>query len=388
MSVFTLSDLRSRLPAVGPIAGALSLLLASPCGAQDNSTSGPSLSWFGDLRLRFEQDWDSQTASGAPREDRARGRIRARVGANIDFGEDWSGGIRLRTGNSRSQQSPHLTFLSDSGGTDDLDGLLDKYFVRYGDGTRSVWLGRNSFPFWQQNEFFWDDDVTPTGLAASFKRSDSGGEWTTTLGAFALPDGGWGLNGSLASGQVKYRSKASEGEGQLTFALGLHRFFGEAGADELLHGNGARDYLIANFGAQWQGELDGRRLTLGLDVFKNFEGYSAAELLPYSAEHEDQDFGYVASAQLGQLKESGDWQFGYYYARIETFAVNASFAQDDWVRFGTATQTAGSDCQGHEARLSYAITPTLNLVGRAFFVESITSIQDGNRFRIDLNWKY
>lgn len=366
---------------------ALSLFAAANVTAQAASANSP-IGWYGDLRLRFEEDWDSRNSSGVPREDRTRGRYRARIGATLTFDENWASGIRFRTGNSRSQQSPHLTFASDPGGSDEFDGIFDKYFVEYKANDRSVWIGRNSFPFWQQNEFFWDDDVTPTGLAASFANVGGGGELSTTVGAFALPDGGWGLNGSLLSGQVKYVGAASASSSQVTVALGLHRFFGESGAEELLNNNGARDYLLCNLGTQWLGEVGGRRVAFGLDVFKNLESYSASELAPYSAEHADQDLGYVLSGQLGQLKDSGDWQVGYYYARIETLAVNASYAQDDWVRFGTATQTAGSDCKGHELRLSYAFSPTLNLVSRLFLVDSITSVQDGKRFRIDLNWKY
>jgi hypothetical protein len=68
--------------------------------------------------------------------------------------------------------------------------------------------------------------------------------------------------------------------------------------------------------------------------------------------------------------------------------VNASFAQDDWIRFGSATQTDSSDFSGHELRASYAISKTLNVVSRLYLVDAITTIQDGNRFRVDLNWKF
>src|SRR5689334_8311426 len=84
----------------------------------DNNTN---LTFYGDLRLRYELDWDSQNAAGVARDDRNRGRVRARVGLNYQLADDWSFGTRVRTGNSRSQQSPHLTFVSDDGVRDDLD---------------------------------------------------------------------------------------------------------------------------------------------------------------------------------------------------------------------------------------------------------------------------
>jgi hypothetical protein len=46
---------------------------------------------------------------------------------------------------------------------------------------------------------------------------------------------------------------------------------------------------------------------------------------------------------LGQLKQRNDWLVGYYYAHIETFAVNASYSTDDWSRFGNGAQAANSD---------------------------------------------
>jgi hypothetical protein len=82
-----------------------------------------------------------------------------------------------------------------------------------------------------------------------------------------------------------------------------------------------------------------------------------------------------------------DWLVGYYYAHIETFAVNASYAQDDWVRFGNGPQTNGTDIKGHEFRAAYAFTKNLNLMARLFLVEAIKMRQDGKRFRLDLNWK-
>jgi hypothetical protein len=30
----------------------------------------------------------------------------------------------------------------------------------------------------------------------------------------------------------------------------------------------------------------------------------------------------------------------------------------------------------------------VNLLARLYVIEAITSVQDGNRFRLDFNWKY
>lgn len=348
--------------------------------------SNTNLNFYGDLRLRYEVDWDSHTPSGSFRDDRHRGRLRARGGANYRLSDTWSAGARIRTGSSRSQQSPHLTFVTDDGSRDDLDFVVDRYFVEFKRDGLSGWGGRNLTPFWQQNELFWDEDVTPTGFAGAYDLAMGGGTLTSVTGAFFLPDGGYDLNGQMVSGQLKFTRPIESS--RFTVAGGLHYLHGEEDATNLLNRNGARDYLIGVANAQWSVPVREMPLTFGADLFHNFEDYSASEVAPFPANSADETLGYMFSVQLGQLRERHDWLIGYYHAHIETFAVNASYAQDDWVRFGTGPQTHSSDFEGHEVRLGYAISDRINLLARLYLVDGITTVQDGNRFRLDLNWRF
>ena len=345
-----------------------------------------NLTLYGDIRLRYEVDWDSQTAAGVMRDDRHRGRFRGRAGFNYRLSDEWSVGARLRTGHSRSQQSPHLTFVRDDGDRDDLNFMPDRYFVQYQRKPLTAWGGRNLFPFWQQNEMFWDDDVTVTGAAATYDQSLGAGILTATAGGFYLPDGGYDLHGQLLGAQLKYTLPIDSS--QLTTAAALHYTHGEDRANELLTRNGDRDYLIGVANAQWSMPVAERPLALGADLFYNFENYDAADVAPFPAADDDERLGYVLSLQYGQLKEKHDWLIGYYYAHIETFAVNASYAEDDWHRFGNGPQTTSSDFEGHEIRAAYAISKNINLMARLYLVEAITTHQDGNRFRLDFNWKF
>ena len=384
----TLSAPRGRFYPVACLLGSVLVtsLAANAAFAQDTTKKPSPLAITGDLRLRFEEDWDSQNAAGVERADRTRGRLRVRANFAYTFDPAWSAGVRIRTGNTHSQQSPHLTFASDDGVRDDLEFVLDRYYVQYKHQEVTAWAGRMSSPFWQQNEFFWDDDVTPTGVAGSYETAAGKGKLTSVLGAFALPDGGFGLNGTLFGAQVRYTTPLERGN--LTLAAALHKLDGSSGAEDLRNRNGERDYLLGVLAAQWSTNAGGRPLTLGVDVFNNFEDYSVADTAPMPANQADETFGYVFSVQYGALKQPRDWQIGYYYAHIETFAVNASFAQDDWVRWGSATQTDGTDGKGHEFRASYVITKNINAVARLFVVDAITSVQDGKRFRLDLNWRF
>lgn len=362
------------------------LLLAAFATSARAFTVAPNLTVNGDVRARYESDWDSHTATGALRTDRERGRFRVRVNATYAFNPTWSLHARVRTGDPESQQSPHLTFTANDGPNDDLRLSLDRYFLQYKQGTTTAWLGRNSSPFWQQNELFWDEDITPTGAATSFDRKHGTATLTTTLGAFALPDGVNHLHGQLFAGQLKYTAPIDTA--RLTLAAGLHAFQGDTGARHLRNRNGARDYLVGVLNAQWSTPIAGVPVAFGVDVFHNFQDYSAAEVTPFPAAQQDETLGYVFSVVAGQLKERGDWLAGYYYAHVETFATNASYAQDDWARFGNGPQSDVTDIKGSELRVAYAFTKDLNLMARLFLVDAITSRQDGKRFRLDLNWKW
>jgi hypothetical protein len=335
--------------------------------------------YHADFRFRLERDWDSRRSDGSERDDRLRARIRLRFGADFNLSERITLGFRARSGSAMSQQSPHITVVDfDRNDRGDADVMLDKWYLRgeSAGGRRSGWIGRNAFPFWKQNELFWDDDVTLVGLAGDSRHEfGDGGALSVHAGWFALPVGMRDFSGSLAAAQLVYT--ASAGKADLTAAAGY--FDIESDPDDpdagtLLAGDGLRDYgiLVGNFQAAWTG--GGRPILLGADLMHN------------GSASEDAD-GHAVSVQYGGTKSKGDWLVGYWYARIERLAVVGSYAEDDWVRWGSATQTRGSDLEGHEFRVAWALDSRINLVARFCVVKSITTVEDGKRFRIDFNYK-
>ena len=71
--------------------------------------SGSSGLWdrihaFGDMRLRYEHDGRRDA------ENRNRYRTRFRIGAEVDLGDDFTTGFRIRTGNPDDPRSPHHNF--------------------------------------------------------------------------------------------------------------------------------------------------------------------------------------------------------------------------------------------------------------------------------------
>ncbi len=359
---------------------ALAILIPATAGAAIFEQNGFKIT--GDFRARAEADFDSQRASGVPRDDRNRIRIRARLGLDYAATDAFSFGLRLRSGSDDSHQSPHVTVLDfDDNDTGDADFNFDKWFLKARGERVWSWIGRNSLPLWKQNELYWDDDVTPAGIAFGFKTGSGERSLAFNSGYFSLPVGMQEFAGNLAAAQLVFSGKG------FTVAAGLLDVDAnpsDADAARLLRSNGLRDYSI------WVGSLQGKlaKWTLGADVMHNDESYSPSDPDPVTAAHFDQTDGYVLSVKYGGLGNKGDWLAAVYYAEIEAFAVNASYAQDDWVRWGSATETRGSDIKGSELRFAYALEKNVNLVARLYLVESITTREDGNRFRLDFNYKF
>jgi hypothetical protein len=346
----------------------------------------------GDFRLRLEQDWDSRTSAGVDRDDRLRARARARLSLDYALTDAVGFGVQMSSGSDESQQSPHVTLVDfDDNDTGAADFNLSRWFVRVERGSFTGWAGRNSVPVWKANELFLDDDVTPAGLALRYSTAlGEHGKLGLNGGYFSLPAGMRAFAGNLALGQLVWSREAPGGVG-LTLAGGYFVFDADAADPDaalLRQGNGGRDYAIWVGNAQLRRKLGGRPFAAGVDFMSNAESYSALDPDPFTAANRDETEGYDLYLTWGSTAERGDWQFGLWYARIEALAVNASFAQDDWVRWGSADQTDSSDFEGFELRASVGLGGKQNVVARLYLVDAISSVQDGNRFRVDYNLSF
>ena len=349
----------------------------------------------GDLRFRAEWDWDSRRANGAKRDDRGRARIRARIAVRIEPNDQFEFLTRFRTGSRASQQSPHVTVADFSGNpTGTQEVVIDKWYVKakgkVAEARAWLWGGRNSLPFWKQNELLWDDDVTPAGVAGGAEFDLRAGKLAVAAGYLLLPDGIDHFHGNGVPVQFAYSGGLEELQWHM--AAGVLLIDGEPGARNLRMGNGARDYTIWNGSLQVVRKFLGVPAIFGADVYSNSEGYSAGEIArDFSAASgvgKDDTDGFVLSLRVKNLGNEGQWQLGYYYADIEALAVHASYAQDDWMRWGSSSQTDASDFKGHEFRVGWSPMKNWQLLARLYTVEAQNSPQDGNRFRFDINWKF
>ncbi len=339
------------------------------------------LKLYGDVRIRTENDWDSQKKDGSMRDDRYRARFRMRFGFTYKLNDNVSFGGRLRSGNPMATQSPHVNFDNEL-----VPKLIniDKAYIKASWNTGSFWAGKNSYPFWKQNEFFWDDDATPEGIAVkqTVKLNDKN-KVDFIGGLFLLNDNdSFGDKSKFFGVQTAFKGKV--GNAGVQAAVGYYNFSEDSSKVDVRLQD--LDYQLIQAGANVAFPiLKGKKIKLGVDLSYNTNSYEE------TMHNYDQQLGYVASVKLGGLSKAGDWLVGYYFAHIEKYAVVPGYAQDDWVRWGSATVTRSSNLQGHEFRVAYAFAKKHNLVARLYIVDGIETEaggafkETGNRFRIDWN---
>lgn len=377
----------------------LSVLPGSPAVAEMQLYSGDTarLVVYSDIRFRLEHDWDSTAGDGSKRDDRLRSRARLRLGFDAVIDEVWSANFRLRTGSDDSQQSPHIT-LFDFNGNDrgSADIVADLWYLQYSAGGFNGWAGRNRLSLWRQNELFLDDDVTFSGLGGSYKHALDDGMIMFNLNFTSAPAGMRAWSGEVTAVQFAYeRNYESSGLTLAAGYMGLNSDQNDPSGAVLLTNNNTRDYNVLMLQGQYRTELLSSPLAVGLDFARNLKDYSDAATGSFSEFHQKDKNAWVASVLWGSSRSSGDWQFGYYYAHIEALAVSSSYAQDDWVRWGNADQTRGTNMQGSEFRAVYTTSSRANIMARLYLVraikllnESDLSREDGKRIRIDYNYRF
>lgn len=301
-----------------------------------------SLGISGDFRGRLESDWDSSRSDGTRRDDRLRLRIRARIAMEYRVNKYVSFGARIRSGSNDSQQSPHITILDfDDNPNGDAHFNFDKWYLKYTFGDGEVWLGRNSIPFWRPDELVIDDDVTPAGFGFVYEWSN----FTFNAGYFTNPAGIRDFTGNTGVAQVVYNTGL--GNTNLTFSGGIVDIKAdpENPANHLLlDSNGKRDYTLWIGNAQASlTVLNNRPLLLQVELIHNSKSYWRDDSDSFTSLHRKERDGYVLSAVLGDTDDRNHWQLGYFYSYLKTFAVNNSYTQDDWLRWGSATQTRTSN---------------------------------------------
>src|ERR1700754_1068368 len=143
--------------------------------------------WKGDLRYRHE-NVDPEEAST----DQTRHRVRARFGFTAKVNDTVTGTVQLATtgglNTSTNQTDPRSTNQTLGNGFDRKDIGLDLAYLDWKalDGLNFM-ARKMPQPFTKTGSYFWDNDITPEGIAAKFARgpffASAFGFWLSERGA-------------------------------------------------------------------------------------------------------------------------------------------------------------------------------------------------------------
>jgi hypothetical protein len=257
---------------------------------------------YGNMRVRMESTLDQPNG-----EDRHRGRMRFRVGAKMEVAPDLKAEVRLSTA-SGDARNPHWD-MGGSNSTDTLSGsdvALDRINLVWTpyEGATLV-AGKMGNPLAQNpvfNEWIWDGDIQPSGLAGIWELNDQS---DVRLAHFIVDES----NGAAASSdpaitilQANYGSTARDLDWHVNTSL--WNWTNEGGPVDFL----VWDTILSAKQEAWTGSLE---------FVQNLDDDTG------------DDTGFALGIQHGQGAKKGDRQvFGNYF----DFEANASewgVGQDD-----------------------------------------------------------
>lgn len=348
----------------------------------------------GDLRYRHEQTSD-ETLNGSGVQnvaDRYRDRIRARMSVEVKATDKIELGLGFATTEGGDPRSSNQTLTGAfSRKSLDLDfAYFDWQFADWG----HLIGGKMKQPFFKPGQsLFWDGDVNPEGLAASFTR---GIYFGTTYGYWVNEVSG--AESAVTADTMLYGAQvgARLPVGASTLTLAAHYYDLSAGEGRApfynnnANGNStisipsgqstiavlANDYRVINLGAELNGTLRTLPLQLWADVARN----QAAD---------DLDIAWSVGVLFGKASDYRTWELGVAYQVLEKDALFAQLIDSD---FGGGN----SDSEGFVLRAGYAPVKNWVLNATYFMTERNVDVPnavgqvgvDFDRLLLDFNVKF
>ncbi len=366
----------------------LCLLWISATYAQVDSTLS-RVQFDLDFRFRAEQDWDSRRPDGTLRDNRSRLRYRLRTGVSYTL-DNYSVGLRVRTGNPNKQQDPQLTLGKGLREFGTLPLGFEKIYFQYKQENFRFWLGKNTYPFRKNNELFWSDNVFPEGVMLQQRlplKADFFDYIKLTAGHYILAsnDGLFRDDAYMQGLQISISAL----ESRLLFFPSLYRLRNIPDIPDGSH-TSLIDYTIIHLGTTCH-LLPSNRLTIALDYYHNVEDYSQDTGI--ESHLADQKSGVTLGVKYGELEIKNDWYLQLTYAYLERYAILDYMAQNDWARWDYSASGSPdgrlSNMQGIEVVAAYAISDKVNLVTKYYLVNQLVAFgrykETGQRIRFDLN---
>ena len=155
----------------------LALQQTTPSGIMDR------LKFEAEGRMRGEATFDNvDAATGNDIDDRYRGRMRFRAGAKYTMTDDVLIGARVSTASDGNDaNNPHWDF-GDGDGFNGSQMVLDRFYVDWKAAEEiNVVIGKQPNAFAMPpiyGDFVWDSDISPSGVAATWKPAQGEGDIT------------------------------------------------------------------------------------------------------------------------------------------------------------------------------------------------------------------
>ncbi len=335
-----------------------------------------NLTFHGDFRSRIEQDWKSRKSDGTFRGDRTRLRYRARFGLKYKLEGYGTFGLQMRTGLSKKQQDPQLTFGDKSNGQGPLPLGWDKLYFQTEIWGISTWMGKNAFPFKTQNELFWSNNVNPEGVffKKNFKLKDNIiNALDLRFGYFVIENQNKTLGNNGIMQALQLNASLFNDRWKLFPSIYLLKNIGnipDGSASALLN------YSIAHFGTSFQ-LIPSKKMELQFDYYTNLEDYKNIDAIDEDLKEEQN--GLVIGLSYGDAKKKGNFLVKLSYAYMEKYAAVDYLAQNDWARwdYGSYDSPDGrlTNFEGMELVLGYAIKEKMVVKMRLFQVNEL--VQQG-----------
>lgn len=360
--------------------------------AKAKPTWTDTLTLKGDMRYRIESIQEDG------KEDRLRNRIRARVGAEANPGEDLTIGVQLSTSENNDPISGNQTLGS---GASRKDIFIDLAYMDWHPkavGGLHLVGGKMENPFLRVSDLVWDSDLNPEGLAVKHTVGIGDVELLLNAGGFwveersATTDDAM-LYGAQAAGSFKKDDlKILIGAGYFLFEnLEGYPVIDGAASDR------AKAKAYGNSSVKETEDVDGVETTT--DVLYG-TGFEIAEVMAevgmnlgapvvvhgnyaVNQDADDNDTAYLVGFKVGKTKKPGSLEFAYNYREIEADAVLGAWTDADYIGGGT-------DGKSHKFSIGCQLTQLLK--GQVTYFLSEKGLdgdsKDYDRLQVDVSAKF
>jgi Putative porin len=344
-----------------------------------------------DFRYRHEDTSDDTlNSSGIRTADRDRDRIRARLSAKLQATKDVTIGMGIATSEGGDPRTTNQTLGDEfTHKTIALDlAYVDWSFANWGHFIG----GKMKQPFFRPGQsLFWDTDITPEGIALTFKHGvlfgTAYGFW---LNEFSGPENTRTSDTMLYGGQIGARLPF----GESNLVLAAHYYDLSAGQGRAPFYNNSSngnttiplgvpptqvlryDYRVIDVSAEYNMHLGTLPMQLWADVAQN-------------QDPGDLNDAWAIGAELGNASEARTWGAGVEYHKVEKDAIFGQFIDGD-------LGGGQTDIAGWVLRAAYAPMKNVSLNATYFLNERNVDMPnaagqtdvDYRRFQLDLNTKF